>query len=89
MWRKYNVIMLRNCYTEGLYAEGTDKMKKLFNHTKRPDRNWEEDVQDGYDWDEEEYTGEDDGEEYYADEEEYPEETDGEEYYADEEEYTG
>ena len=26
-------------------------MKKLFNHTKRPDRNWEEDVQDGYDWD--------------------------------------
>ena len=64
-------------------------MKKLFNHTKRPDRNWEEDVQDGYDWDEEEYTGEDDGEEYYADEEEYPEETDGEEYYADEEEYTG
>ena len=64
-------------------------MKKLFNHTKRPDRNWEEDVQDGYDWDEEEYTGEDDGEEYYADEEEYPEETDGEEYYADEEEHTG
>ena len=63
-------------------------MKKLFNHTKRPDRNWEEDVQDGYDWDEEEYTGEDDGEEYYADEEEYPEETDGEEYYADEEEYS-
>ena len=54
MWRKYNVIMLRNCYTEGLYAEGTDKMKKLFNHTKRPERNWEEDVQDGYDWDEEE-----------------------------------
>ena len=33
-------------------------MKKLFNHTKRPDRNWEEDVQDGYDWDEEEYPGE-------------------------------
>ena len=64
-------------------------MKKLFNHTKRPDRNWEEDVQDGYDWDEEEYTGENDGEEYYADEEEYPEETDGEEYYADEEEHTG
>ena len=64
-------------------------MKKLFNHTKRPDRNWEEDVQDGYDWDEEEYTGEEDGEEYYADEEEYPEETDGEEYYAEEEEYTG
>ena len=64
-------------------------MKKLFNHTKRPDRNWEEDVQDGYDWDEEEYTGEEDGEEYYADEEEYPEETDGEEYYADEEGYTG
>ena len=65
-------------------------MKKLFNHTKRPDRNWEEDVQDGYDWDEE-YTGDEDGEEYYADEEEYPEETDGEEYYADaeEEEYTG
>ena len=73
-------------------------MKKIFNHTKRPDRNWEEDVQDGYDWDEEqdggeyyadeeEYTGED-GEEYYADEEEYTGE-DGEEYYADEEEYTG
>ena len=52
-------------------------MKKLFNHTKRPDRNWEEDVQDGYDWDEEEYTGEDDGEEYYADEEEYTGEEDG------------
>ena len=92
--------MLRNCYTEGLYAEGTDKMKKLFNHTKRPDRNWEEDVQDGYDWDEEqegeeyyaddeEYTGEEDGEEYYADDEEYTREEDGEEYYADDEEYTG
>ena len=91
--------MLRNCYTEGLYAEGTDKMKKLFNHTKRPERNWEEDVQDGYDWDEEqegeeyyaddeEYTGEEDGEEYYADNEEYTGE-DGEEYYADDEEYTG
>ena len=90
--------MLRNCYTEGLYAEGTDKMKKLFNHTKRPERNWEEDVQDGYDWDEEqegqeyyaddeEYTGEEDGEEYYADDEEYTgEDEDGEEYYADEEE---
>ena len=75
--------MLRNCYTEGLYAEGTDKMKKLFNHTKRPDRNWEEDVQDGYDWDEEQ-----EGEEYYADDEEYTGE-DGEEYYADDEEYTG
>ena len=91
--------MLRNCYTEGLYAEGTDKMKKLFNHTKRPERNWEEDVQDGYDWDEEqegeeyyaddeEYTGEEDGEEYYADDEEYTGEEDGEEYYADDEEYT-
>ena len=91
--------MLRNCYTEGLYAEGTDKMKKLFNHTKRPERNWEEDVQDGYDWDEEEegeeyyaddeeYTGEEDGEEYYVDDEEYTGE-DGEEYYADDEEYTG
>ena len=76
--------MLRNCYTEGLYAEGTDKMKKLFNHTKRPERNWEEDVQDGYDWDEEE-----EGEEYYADDEEYTGEEDGEEYYADDEEYTG
>ena len=75
--------MLRNCYTEGLYAEGTDKMKKLFNHTKRPERNWEEDVQDGYDWDEEQ-----EGEEYYADDEEYTGE-DGEEYYADDEEYTG
>ena len=74
-------------------------MKKLFNHTKRPDRNWEEDVQDGYDWDEEqdgeeyyaddeEYTGDEDGEEYYADDEEYTGEEDGEEYYADEE-YTG
>ena len=74
-------------------------MKKLFNHTKRPERNWEEDVQDGYDWDEEqegeeyyaddeEYTGEEDGEEYYADDEEYTGE-DGEEYYADDEEYTG
>ena len=92
--------MLRNCYTEGLYAEGTDKMKKLFNHTKRPERNWEEDVQDGYDWDEEqegeeyyaddeEYTGGEDGEEYYADDEEYTGEEDGEEYYADDEEYTG
>ena len=91
--------MLRNCYTEGLYAEGTDKMKKLFNHTKRPERNWEEDVQDGYDWDEEEegeeyyaddeeYTGEEDGEEYYADDGEYTGE-EGEEYYADDEEYTG
>ena len=80
-------------------------MKKLFNHTKRPDRNWEEDVQDGYDWDEEqdgeeyyaddeeytdeEYTGEEDGEEYYADDEEYTGEEDGGEYYADDEEYTG
>ena len=92
--------MLRNYYTEGLYAEGTDKMKKLFNHTKRPERNWEEDVQDGYDWDEEqegeeyyaddeEYTGEEDGEEYYADDEEYTGEEDGEEYYADDEESTG
>ena len=57
-------------------------MKKLFNHTKRPDRNWEEDVQDGYDWDEEQ-----DGEEYYADDEEYIGDEDGEEYYADDEEY--
>ena len=76
-------------------------MKKLFNHTKRPDRNWEEDVQDGYDWDEEqdgeeyyaddeEYTGDEDGEEYYADDEEYTdEEQDGGEYYADDEEYIG
>ena len=74
-------------------------MKKLFNHTKRPERNWEEDVQDGYDWDEEqegeeyyaddeEYTGED-GEEYYADDEEYTGGEEGEEYYADDEEYTG
>ena len=75
-------------------------MKKLFNHTKRPDRNWEEDVQDGYDWDEEQ-----DGGEYYADDEEYPETRTAksitpttrvhwrrgtaEEYYADDEEYTG
>ena len=91
--------MLRNCYTEGLYAEGTDKMKKLFNHTKRPERNWEEDVQDGYDWDEEqegeeyyaddeENAGEEGGEEYDDDKEEYGGE-DGEEYYADDEEYTG
>ena len=75
-------------------------MKKLFNHTKRPDRNWEEDVQDGYDWDEEqdgeeyyaddeEYTGEEDGGEYYADDEEYIGDEDGEEYYADDEEYIG
>ena len=75
-------------------------MKKLFNHTKRPERNWEEDVQDGYDWDEEqegeeyyaddeEYTGEEDGEEYYADDEEYTGGEDGEKYYADDEEYTG
>ena len=75
-------------------------MKKLFNHTKRPDRNWEEDVQDGYDWDEEqdgeeyyaddeEYTGEEDGGEYYADDEEYTGDEDGEEYYADDEEYIG
>ena len=62
-------------------------MKKLFNHTKRPDRSWDEDVQDGYDWDEEEeYTG--DGEEYYAEEEDYTGEDDGE-YYAEEEDYTG
>ncbi len=65
-------------------------MKRLFNHTKRPDRDWERDVQDGYDWDEEvEYTGETDDEEYYAGEEEYIGEADDEEYYADEEEYTG
>ena len=75
-------------------------MKKLFNHTKRPDRNWEEDVQDGYDWDEEqdgeeyyaddeEYTGDEDGGEYYADDEEYTGDEDGGEYYADDEEYTG
>ena len=75
-------------------------MKKLFNHTKRPDRNWEEDVQDGYDWDEEqdgeeyyaddeEYTGDEDGEEYYADDEEYIGDEDGGEYYADDEEYIG
>ena len=75
-------------------------MKKLFNHTKRPDRNWEEDVQDGYEWDEEqdgeeyyaddeEYIGDEDGGEYYADDEEYTGEEDGEEYYADDEEYTG
>ena len=75
-------------------------MKKFFNHTKRPDRGWEEDVQDGYDWDEdlsdeedyitgEEDTEEADGEEYYADEEEAIGEADGEEYYADEEKYTG
>ena len=59
-------------------------MKKLFNHTKRPNRNWEEDVQDGYDWDEEQ-----DGGEYYADDEEYTGDEDGEEYYADDEEYIG
>ena len=65
-------------------------MKRLFNHTKRPERNWERDIQDGYDWDEEEeYTGEADGEEYYAEEEEYTGDADGEEYYAEEEEYTG
>ena len=76
-------------------------MKKLFNHTKRPERDWELDVQDGYDWDEEEYyadeeeqyTGEPYEEEYpvesdeeeYYAEEEYFEESDGEEYYAEEE----
>ncbi len=74
-------------------------MKKLFNHTKRPERNWEEDVQDGYDWDEEqdgeEYYADDaecteeDGGEYYADDEEYAGEEDGEEYYAEDGEYTG
>ena len=66
-------------------------MKKLFNHTKRPDRNWDEDVQDGYDWDEEAYNEESDDEAYYADGEEgYSEEVDGEAYYADDEEaYTG
>ena len=65
-------------------------MKKLFNHTKRPDRNWDEDVQDGYDWDEEAYNEESD-DEYYADGEEmYNEESDGEEYYADSDEtYSG
>ena len=76
--------MLRNCYSEGLYAEGKDKMKKLFNHTRRSKRQWEENIQDFYDWDEEE-----DGEEYYADEEEYTGDEDGEEYYADEEWYIG
>ena len=65
-------------------------MKRLFNHTKRPDRDWERDVQDGYDWDEEvEYAGEADDEEYYVGEEEYTGEADDEEYYAGEEEYTG
>ena len=87
---KYNAIMLQNCYTEELRAEGIVQMKRLFNHTKRPERNWERDIQDGYDWDEEEeYTGEADGEEYYAEEEEYTGDVDGEEYYAEEEEYTG
>ena len=62
-------------------------MKKLFNHTKRPDRSWDEDVQDGYDWDEEEDYTEEDGGEYYAEEEEYT--GDGGEYYAEEEDYTG
>ena len=92
--------MLRNCYSEGLYAEGKDKMKKLFNHTRRSKRQWEENIQDFYDWDEdedgeeyyadkEEYTGDEDGKEYYADEEEYTGDEDGEEYYADEEEYAG
>ena len=97
MQGKYNAIMLQNCYTEELRAEGTVQMKRLFNHTKRPERNWERDVQDGYDWDEEEeyyteeeeYTGDGDGEEYYAEEEEYTGDVDGEEYYAEEEEYTG
>ena len=74
--------MLRNCYSEGLYAEGKDKMKKLFNHTRRSKRQWEENIQDFYDWDEDE-----DGEEYYADEEWYIGDEDGEEYYADEEKF--
>ena len=34
-----------------------------------------------------EYTGDEDGEEYYADDEEYTGEEDGGEYYADDEEY--
>ena len=57
-------------------------MKKLFNHTRRSKRQWEENIQDFYDWDEEE-----DGEEYYADEEWYIGDEDGEEYYADEEKF--
>ena len=61
-------------------------MKKLFNHTKRPERDWELDVQDGYDWDEEEYYA-DEEEQYTGEpyEEEYPVESDEEEYYAEEE----
>ena len=67
-------------------------MKKLFQHTKRPEQKWEGIDESEYDWDS---VSEEAEEEYYegADEEDYPYETGDEEYYenseAEGEEYYG
>ena len=64
-------------------------MKKLFQHTKRPEQKWEGIDESEYDWDS---ASEEAEEEYYegADEEDYPYETGDEEYYGTEgTEYTG
>ena len=67
-------------------------MKKLFQHTKRPEQKWEGIDENEYDWDS---VSEEAEEEYYegADEEDYPYETGDEEYYenseAEGEEYYG
>ena len=55
-------------------------MKKLFQHTKRPEQKWEGIDESEYDWDS---VSEEAEEEYYegADEEDYPYETGDEEYY--------
>ena len=55
-------------------------MKKLFQHTKRPEQKWEGIDESEYDWDS---ASEEAEEEYYegADEEDYPYETGDEEYY--------
>ncbi len=62
-------------------------MKKLFQHTKRPEQKWEGIDESEYDWDS---VGEEAEEEYYegADEEAYSYET-GDEEYAGETEYSG
>ncbi len=68
-------------------------MKRLFNHTKRPTREWEQYDENEYDWDEPEYYEEDeyyaeDSEEYYAEDSgEYYAEDGGEYYAEDSEEY--
>ena len=67
-------------------------MKKLFQHTKRPEQKWEGIDESEYDWDS---VSEEAEEEYYegADEEDYPYETGDEDYYenseAEGEEYYG